>query len=427
MLVEIKVPPLAESIADATLLDWQKKSGEFVKRGDNLVDLETDKVTLEVAAQDDGILKEIVRQSGETVVAGDILAVIETDAAAPAKDDSAETLLPEVSTQSTQSTQFAQPAQSTQSAAAAPQPSPGPAVRKIAAEQGLNVSDIRGTGREGRVTKADVKSYLKEVKPDTPPAQTKKTAPVLVAEQNQPVASKLASERAERRVPMTRLRQRAAERLLSAQHDNAILTTFNEVNLHAVKQLRAKLQPQFEKKYGYRLGFMPFFVRAAINALREFPLINASIENQQIVYHDYYDIGIAVSAPRGLVVPVIRDADQLSFAGIEGAIRDLGDKARNSALTLEDLTGGTFTVTNGGTFGSMLSTPIINPPQSAILGMHAISDRPVAEHGQIVIRPVMYVALSYDHRIIDGREAVSFLVSIKKQLEDPALIFIGEI
>lgn len=422
MLVEIKVPPLAESIADATLLDWQKKSGEFVKRGDNLVDLETDKVTLEVAAQDDGILKEIVRQTGETVVAGDILAVIDTDAAAPAKDVSEEVTLPEASAQSVQSVQ---------SVTAAPQPAPGPAVRKIIAEQDLNVSDIRGTGREGRVTKADVKNHLKEVKPSTSPSQTKKaTPPVLVAEQKRPAASQpqiKQAERAERRVPMTRLRQRAAERLLSAQHDNAILTTFNEVNLHAVKQLRAKLQPQFEKKYGYRLGYMPFFVRAAINALQEFPLINASIEDQQMVYHDYYDIGIAVSAPRGLVVPVIRDADQLSFAGIEGAIRDLGDKARNSALTLDDLTGGTFTITNGGTFGSMLSTPIINPPQSAILGMHAIADRPVVEHGQIVIRPVMYVALSYDHRIIDGREAVSFLVSIKKQLEDPALIFIGEI
>ena len=403
MLVEIKVPDLAESVADATLLEWQKSEGDFVKRGENLIDLETDKVTLEVAAQNDGILKEIRRKTGETVVAGDILAVIDTDAEIPdqtGKETTIEILDDKASEDKTRT-----------------HVATSPAVRKLLSEKDLQPDEIlANTGKTDRITKTDVQTYLQK-KSGT---DTKTVTP-------SPANDADLTGRQERRVPMSRLRQRAAERLLAAQHENAILTTFNEINLFSVKQLRTKLQPRFEEKYGYRLGFMPFFVMATINALKEFPLVNASIEGQEIVYHDYYDLGVAVSSPRGLVVPVMRDVDQLSFASIEGKIRELADKANHSTLTIEDLTGGTFTITNGGTFGSMLSTPIINPPQSAILGMHAIQDRPVAENGQVVIRPVMFVALSYDHRIIDGREAVSFLVSIKKQLEDPALLFLGEI
>lgn len=394
MLVEIKVPALAESVTDATLLEWQKQAGEFVKRGDNLIDLETDKVTLEVTAPDNGILKEIVQQEGTTVLADEVLAIIETDVQMPA--DATE---PKIEKKAP-ATPVPTPINT---------PIPGPAARKLLQEQALKVTDIHGTGKQGRITKGDIQNHIK---------QTAET----------PIAPKQeSSERQDRTVPMTRIRLRTAERLVAAQQENATLTTFNEVNLFSVKKLRAKLQPVFETKYGYRLGFMPFFVQASINALKEFPVINASVNNKDIVYHDYYDIGVAVSSDRGLVVPVMRDADQLSFAGIEGKIRELGDKARSSTLTLDDLIGGTFTITNGGTFGSMLSTPILNPPQSAILGMHAIQDRPVVENGQIVIRPVMYIALSYDHRIIDGRDAVSFLASVKKQLEDPALLFLGEI
>ena len=404
MLVEIKVPALAESITDATLLDWQKSVGDFVKRGENLIDLETDKVTLEVAAQNDGIVKELLRKTGETVVPGDVLAILDTDAEVPQEAIPDQTAAIEILNDET-------PRQVTK---IKPSQASGPAARKLIMEQGLNSEDIKGSGKAGRITKPDVQTYL-----NNKARQQSVSANDAEANDN--------NGRQERLIPMNRLRLRAAERLLSAQQDNALLTTFNEINLYAVKRLRAKLQAKFEEKYGFRLGFMPFFVQATINALKEFPLVNASIEDQDIVYHDYYDIGVAVSSPRGLVVPVMRDADHLCFSGIEGKIRELGDKSKSSTLTIEDLTGGTFTITNGGTFGSMLSTPIINPPQSAILGMHAIQDRPVVVDNQIVIRPVMYVALSYDHRIIDGREAVSFLVSIKKQLEDPALLFLGEI
>ena len=403
MLVEIKVPALAESVADATLLDWQKQVGDFVKRGENLIDLETDKVTLEVAAQNDGIVKELLRETGDVVGPGDVLAIIDTDAEISESDQKAAI---EILNEEKPDPASDQASENKSSAAS------GPAARKLLSEQGLETNDIQGSGKGGRITKTDVQDHL-----------NKKSATKNTTSQSANGFEVNTNGRQERRVPMSRLRLRASERLLSAQQDNALLTTFNEINLYAVKRLRAKLQPGFEKKYGYRLGFMPFFVQATINALKEFPLVNASIEGQEIVYHDYYDIGVAVSSPRGLVVPVIRDADQLDFSGIEGKIRELGDKSRNSTLTMDDLTGGTFTITNGGTFGSMLSTPIINPPQSAILGMHAIEDRPVVVDNQIVIRPVMYVALSYDHRIIDGREAVSFLVSIKKQLEDPALLF----
>ena len=404
MLVEIKVPALAESVADATLLEWQKQAGDFVKRGENLIDLETDKVTLEVAAQNDGIVKELLRETGDVVEPGDVLAIIDTDAEIPESDRKAAI---EILNEETPDQVSAEALENKSSAAS------GPAARKLLSEQGLKTNDIQGSGKGGRITKTDVQDHLNN-----------KPAAISTTTHSANNANVKSGTRLERRVPMSRLRLRAAERLLSAQQDNALLTTFNEINLYAVKRLRTKLQPQFEEKYGYRLGFMPFFVQATVNALKEFPLVNASIEDQEIVYHDYYDIGVAVSSPRGLVVPVMRDADQLSFSGIEGKIRELGDKSRNSTLTMDDLTGGTFTITNGGTFGSMLSTPIINPPQSAILGMHAIEDRPVVVDNQIVIRPVMYVALSYDHRIIDGREAVSFLVSIKKQLEDPAMLFL---
>lgn len=410
MLQEIKVPALAESIADATLLDWQKQPGDYVKRGETLVELETDKVTLEVTALDDGMLKSIQRESGETVVTDDVLAIVDTDAV----DNSTSKPAAEAPTE-IKSAAEPEPAQK------APDAPTSPAARKLAAENAVTLSDVQGSGHKGRISQQDVVQHL-----NTQTATAPTSAPASMTPRA-PETATYSGAREERRVAMSRLRQRAADRLLSAQQENAILTTFNEVNMQPVKALRAKLQPAFEKKYGYKLGFMPFFVKAVINALKEYPVINASIEGNEIVYHDYFDIGIAVSAPRGLVVPVMRDADQLSFAGIEGAIRDLGNKARSSTLSLDDLTGGTFTITNGGVFGSMLSTPIINPPQSAILGMHAISDRPVAEDGQVVIRPVMYVALSYDHRIIDGREAVSFLVSIKQQLEDPALLFLGEL
>ncbi|MFK8067200.1 MAG: 2-oxoglutarate dehydrogenase complex dihydrolipoyllysine-residue succinyltransferase [Gammaproteobacteria bacterium] len=421
MLEEIKVPALAESVADATLLEWQKSLGDFVKRGENLIDLETDKVTLEVAALNEGILKEILKNEGDLVVAGDILAIIDTDAEMPAQDsdqEAAQTSAPK----SIQNSTIEILDENTSDLVSKTTPASGPAVRKLITEKGLDANEIEGSGKEGRITKSDVQTHLQNQVPVKETATTQVHASI--NETNSETKESHITERQERRVPMSRLRQRAAERLLSAQSESAILTTFNEINLLAVKQLRAKIQPEFEEKYGYRLGFMPFFVQAAINALKEFPLVNASIEDQDIVYHDFYDISVAVSSPRGLVVPVMRDADQMSFPEIEGKIRELGNKAKNSSLALDDLTGGTFTITNGGTFGSMLSTPIINPPQSAILGMHAIQDRPVAENNQVVIRPVMFVALSYDHRIIDGREAVSFLVSIKKQLEEPAMLFL---
>ncbi len=404
MIIEIKVPPLAESVTDATVLEWQKSAGDFVKKGEHLVDLETDKVTLEVSALDDGILKEILHQQGETVLAGEVLALIDTDAAAP---ETTIEILDEKAPEPEMKPNI-QPAPVTQTKNT--HPATSPAVRKLLAEHKLNPDTIRkALGITGRLTKTDVQTYLQQ----QPSIQTVTPQP----EGNDTTARK------ERRVPMSRLRQRAAERLLQAQHENAILTTFNEINLFDIKQLRTKTRPQFEEKYGYAPGYLPFFIKAVIKALQEYPVINASVDGHDILYHDYYDIGVAVSTSRGLVVPVVRNADRLSLAAMEGMIRELAEKARDAKLTLDDLTGGTFTITNGGVFGSLLSTPILNPPQSAILGMHAIQDRPIAENGQVVIRPVMYVALSYDHRIIDGREAVSFLVSIKKQLEDPALLF----
>ncbi|MGQ0657354.1 MAG: 2-oxoglutarate dehydrogenase complex dihydrolipoyllysine-residue succinyltransferase [Chromatiales bacterium] len=408
MLVELKVPVLAESIADATLMEWRKQPGQAVLRGENLIDLETDKVTLEVPAPESGVLTEIRKHTGDTVVSNEVLAVIDTAAVA---QPAGETVI-----------------HPTASEAAVKL---SPAARKLVAEHALNPAEIPAGSREARLTKADIIDHLARA-PARPvaeaiPADAVVSAPVAATT---PAAAKAqttaapAGPRAEQRVPMTRLRKRAAERLLAAQQQAAILTTFNEVNMQPVMDLRERYRDTFEQVHGVRLGFMSLFAKAAAEALKKFPVVNASVDGDDILYHNYYDIGIAVSAPRGLVVPVIRDVDQLSLAGIEQQVRDLSEKARSNSLTVEELTGGTFTITNGGIFGSLLSTPIINPPQSAILGMHRIQERPVAEEGRVVIRPMMYLALSYDHRIIDGREAVQFLVQIKELLEDPSRILL---
>lgn len=390
MTIEIKVPSLPESVTDATVVTWHKKVGDSVKRDENLVDLETDKVVLEVPAPADGVLKEIIKDVGSVVKGDDLLAKFEAGAVAAAKVEKAEVTTSVAST-------------TTKAASAA-----GPGARRAAAELGVSTSNVTGTGKDGRVTREDVVS------------QANKGGSVTVAEK----ITYAVGERIEKRVPMSRLRARIAERLLSAQHNAAILTTFNEVNLKEVMDLRARYKDVFEKKYGTRLGFMSFFTRAVVEALKQFPAVNASIDGNDIIYHGYYDIGIAVSTERGLVVPIIRDADKLNFAEIEHSVAEFGRKARDGQLTIEEMTGGTFSITNGGVFGSLLATPIINPPQSGILGMHKIQERPIVENGEIVIRPMMYVALSYDHRIIDGKESVSFLVAVKQFLEDPARLLL---
>ena len=398
MLVEVKVPPLAESIADATVMEWRKQPGEAVKRGENLVDLETDKVTLEVTAPQDGVVQSLRKQSGDIVVSDELLAVIDTAATAQAATGApAAEIMPA-------------PAAATPAATSAKL---SPAARKLVNDKAIDPATIPASGKDGRVTKSDVVAYLSTA--DTTPVP----APV------EPAVSLPAGDRPEQRVPMTRLRKRAAERLLAAQHDNAILTTFNEINMQPLQDLRARYRDSFEKSHGIKLGFMSLFAKATVEALKRFPVVNASVDGEDVIYHGYYDLGIAVSSPRGLVVPVIRDCDALSCAEIEAQLRALSEKARNGTLAIEDLSGGTFTITNGGVFGSLLSTPILNPPQSAILGMHKVQDRPVAENGQVVIRPMMYVALSYDHRIIDGRDAVQCLVAIKANLEDPARMLLG--
>jgi 2-oxoglutarate dehydrogenase E2 component (dihydrolipoamide succinyltransferase) len=394
MSTEIKVPKLPESVADATLVTWHKKPGDVVARDENLADLETDKVVLEVPAPVAGVLKEIKVAAGTTVTSDQLLAIVEAGAvaaAAPAAAPAAKAAAPKT----------AAPA----AAAAAPAPvavKSGPAARRAATETGADVSKISGTGLGGAVTKSDV-----------------------LAAPAAPVSGLAAGSRVERRVPMTRLRARIAERLVSAQATQALLTTFNEVDLLAVNELRARYKDKFEKNHGVKLGFSSFFVRATIEALKRFPVVNAAVDGNDIVYREFYDVGMAVSTERGLVVPVLRDADQLSFAQIEKAVGDFAARARSGALTMEDLTGGTFSITNGGVFGSLLSTPIVNAPQSAILGMHKIQERPVAVNGQVVIRPMMYLALTYDHRIIDGKEAVQFLVTIKECLEDPGRLLLG--
>ena len=382
---------LSESVSEGTLLEWKKKVGEAVARDEILIDIETDKVVLEVPSPQAGVLVEIIAQNGETVAAEQVLARIDTAATASASAEaSAAAPAPE-----------AAPAAAQTNAAM-------PAAAKLAAETGVDVNALQGSGRDGRVLKEDVQNAA--AKPAAAPAAAPAPVP--------------AGARPEQRVPMSRLRARVAERLLASQQENAILTTFNEVNMKPIMDLRAKYKEKFEKEHGTKLGFMSFFVKAAVAALKKYPVVNASVDGNDIVYHGYFDIGIAIGSPRGLVVPILRDADQMSIADIEQAIVDYAKKAKDGKIALEDLTGGTFSITNGGTFGSMMSTPIINPPQSAILGMHATKERAVVENGQVVVRPMMYLALSYDHRIIDGREAVLTLVAIKDALEDPARLLL---
>jgi len=402
MTIEIKVPPLPESVSDATLVAWHKNVGEGVARDENLVDLETDKVVLEVPAPAAGTIAKIVVEDGATVVAGDVLAILEEGevaAAAPATTESVE-----------------------KKAAPAPKESKGPvktspAVRRLLDEHDLDATMVLGSGKDGRITKADVMAFLKsDSSGDVTPGDAAPTVDVDV------VAEGLVRE--EKRVPMTRLRARIAERLVEAQQTAAMLTTFNEVDLTEVMSLRKRYRDDFEKAHGVRLGFMSFFAKAAVEALKKFPVVNASVEDNDIIYHNYYDIGIAVSSDRGLMVPVIRDVDQMSFAEFEGALTEMAKRAQDGSISMDDLTGGTFTITNGGIFGSMMSTPILNQPQSAILGMHSIQQRPMVVDGEIVARPMMYLAVTYDHRIIDGKEAVQFLVSIKEQLEDPSRLLL---
>ncbi|MEW8534111.1 MAG: 2-oxoglutarate dehydrogenase complex dihydrolipoyllysine-residue succinyltransferase [Candidatus Thiodiazotropha endolucinida] len=396
MSIELRVPQLPESVSDATVLSWHKQPGEHIDQDETLVDLETDKVVLEVPSPQSGILTTIHFKEGETVQADDVLGILEAGAGTPASQE--------------------QPPETPQADREAPALSP--AVRRLVKESGIDPSTIQGSGKNGRIVKSDVEAAIATQKSGS---QTEST--VAPATPSPPPAT-IATGRIEERVPMTRLRKRVAERLVEAQQTAAILTTFNEVNLQAISDLRVKYRDEFEKRHNVRLGFMAFFVKAAVEALKQYPIINATVDGDDILYHGYFDIGIAVSSPRGLVVPILRDADQLSFAAVEQRIKDYGTKAKDGSLSYEDLTGGTFSITNGGVFGSMLSTPILNPPQSAILGMHSIQQRPVAEKGEIVIRPVMYLALSYDHRIIDGRDAVQFLVTIKQLLEDPSRLLL---
>jgi 2-oxoglutarate dehydrogenase E2 component (dihydrolipoamide succinyltransferase) len=406
-MIEVRVPQLPESVADATLVAWRKQPGDAVSRDENLVDLETDKVVLEVPAPANGVLRELKIQNGATVTGGQLLAVIEEGATASAP--------------------AAAPARAAEEKKSEPVPSTetkgqsdklAPSVRRLVEEHKLEPTNIPGSGRDGRITKGDVLTHLADKdKPSAAPAPApaKPTAPVHAAP---------AGGRGERRVPMTRLRARIAERLVQAQSTAAMLTTFNEVDLKAVNELRSKYKDRFEKEHGARLGFMSFFAKACVEALKRFPVVNASIDGNDVVYHEYYDIGMAVSTDRGLIVPVLRNVDSMSFGEIEKAVVGYATRARDGQLTLEELTGGTFTITNGGVFGSLLSTPILNMPQSAILGMHKIQERPVVIDGQVVVRPMMYLALSYDHRLIDGKEAVQFLVAVKESLEDPARLML---
>ncbi len=407
MLIEVKVPVLAEGTPEGTLAAWHAKIGQAVKRDQNLCDIETDKVVLETPAQSDGVLVEIKIQSGATVTSNMVLGVIDTEGKAGAGVAA-----------SAPATSAAAPAAVAQADASAPQVSAMPAAKKMMADQGVNPASISGTGKDGRITKGDVIT-AGEAK-TAPQGSVQETAPVAAPAQKAPAVVLNLGARPEERVPMTRLRARVAERLVQSQATAAILTTFNEVNMKPIMDMRALYKDKFEKVHGVKLGFMSFFVKAAVHALKQYPVVNASIDGTDIVYHGYYDIGIAVGSPRGLVVPILRDCDQMSLADIEKKIAEFGKRAGEGKLTVEELTGGTFTISNGGTFGSMLSTPIINPPQSAILGVHATKERAVVENGQIVIRPINYLALSYDHRIIDGREAVLSLVAMKDALEDPA-------
>jgi 2-oxoglutarate dehydrogenase E2 component (dihydrolipoamide succinyltransferase) len=414
-IVDVKVPQLSESVAEATLLQWKKKPGEAVAMDEILIEIETDKVVLEVPAPQAGVIAEIVAGDGATVTADQVIAKIDTEgkaAAAPAAAPAAAAQAP-----------AAQPA-------AAPAQSGGsksdvamPAAAKLMADNNLAAGSVAGTGRDGRVTKGDVLGAIAggtAAKASTAPVPVQVAPKASLPQVAAPVGAPDLGDRPEQRVPMTRLRARIAERLLQSQATNAILTTFNEVNMQPVMDMRKRFQEKFEKEHGVKIGFMSFFVKAAVHALKKYPILNASVDGNDIVYHGYFDIGIAVGSPRGLVVPILRNVDQMSFAAIEKKIAEFGQKAKDGKLGLDDLAGGTFSISNGGVFGSMLSTPIINPPQSAILGVHATKERPVVENGQVVIRPINYLAMSYDHRIIDGREAVLGLVAMKEALEDPA-------
>lgn len=406
MTTEIKVPQLPESVADATLVTWHKQPGDTVARDENLADLETDKVVLEVPAPANGVLKEIRIQGGATVTSGQILAIFEAGATGAAAQPAAK-----------------EAAKSVPAAAAATDAGGkdggklSPSVRRLVEENKIDPAQIAGSGKDGRITKSDVADHLGKGAP-----AAAKAAPAAATKSTKAPGS---SGRADQRVPMTRLRARVADRLVQAQSNAALLTTFNEVDMKAVMDLRARYKDRFEKNHGVKLGFMGFFVKATVEALRRFPIVNASVDGTDIVYHEYYDIGVAVSTDRGLMVPILRDADQKGLADIEKEIGEYAEKARKGTISLEDLTGGTFSITNGGVFGSWLSTPIVNAPQSAILGMHKIADKPVVVDGQIVVRPVMALAVTYDHRIIDGRDAVQFLVAIKDALEDPARMLLG--
>lgn len=404
MTIEILVPDLPESVADATVATWHKKVGDAVKRDEVIVEIETDKVVLEVPAAQDGVITEIQQDTGATVVSKQVLGVLST---AQAGDFSQATIQPaNAETPADRYTASLEPDNSASDVLS-------PAVRRMLAEHNIDASEVKGTGVGGRITREDVEAVVAKRKVEK------------VAEKVESTVSTVAyAARSEKRVPMTRLRKRIAERLLEAKNTTAMLTTFNEVDMQPIMQLRKQYGDKFEKQHGVRLGFMSFYIKAVVEALKRYPEVNASIDGDDVVYHNYFDVSIAVSTPRGLVTPVLRDCDKLSMAEIEKQIKALAEKGRDGKLTVEDLTGGNFTITNGGVFGSLMSTPIINPPQSAILGMHAIKDRPVAVDGQVVIRPMMYLALSYDHRLIDGRESVGFLVAIKDLLEDPTRLLL---
>jgi 2-oxoglutarate dehydrogenase E2 component (dihydrolipoamide succinyltransferase) len=405
-IIEVQVPQLSESVAEGTLASWKKKIGDAVARDEILIDIETDKVVLEVPSPGAGVLVEIIKADGESVVSGELIARIDTEATAGAAAPAAE------------APKAAAAAPAPVAAAAAPAGTASPSARKILDEKGVAAADVAGSGRGGRVTKEDAVAAQPKSGPIAAPAAAKAALPT-------PSVSVALGDRTEERVPMSRLRARIAERLLQSQATNAILTTFNEVNMAPVMALRKQYGEKFEKTHGVRLGFMGFFVKAACAALQKFPILNASVDGNDIVYHGFIDIGIAVGSPRGLVVPIIRNADQMSIAEIEKKIAEFGSKAKDGKLSIEDLTGGTFSISNGGIFGSMMSTPIINPPQSAILGIHATKDRAMVENGQVVVRPINYLAMSYDHRIIDGREAVLGLVTMKEALEDPSRLLLG--
>ncbi|MEX3526383.1 MAG: 2-oxoglutarate dehydrogenase complex dihydrolipoyllysine-residue succinyltransferase [Burkholderia sp.] len=420
-IVEVKVPQLSESVSEATMLQWKKKPGEAVAQDEILIELETDKVVLEVPAPAAGVLSQVLQHDGDTVVADQVIATIDTEAKAGAVAAAAgeAEVRPAPAPVAVEAAQAAAASGSSNTTAS-------PAAAKLLAEKGVDPSQVSGTGRDGRITKGDaLGANATPVKAASAPAAAAPKKAAALPDVKVPAsATTWLNDRPEQRVPMSRLRARIAERLLESQQTNAILTTFNEVNMQPVMDLRTKYKDKFEKEHGVKLGFMSFFVKAVVHALKKFPLVNASIDGNDIVYHGYFDIGIAVGSPRGLVVPILRNADQLSLADIEKKIAEFGQKAKDGKLSIEEMTGGTFSISNGGVFGSMLSTPIINPPQSAILGVHATKERPVVENGQIVIRPINYLALSYDHRIIDGREAVLSLVAMKDALEDPARLLL---